>query len=421
MNAMKVDRRDFLRIAGLATASFALPRPIRGAVAAPRVVVIGGGFGGATAAKYIKLWGGNVDVTLVDRAPKHYACILSNLVVTGQLPLSRVTLDYSGLTARGVRFLGGEAAEIDPVAKKVFVQTASGRTALDYDRLILSPGVEFIAPPGNYNADLTPHAWKAGPQTELLRKRLAAVPLRGTVVMTIPPAPYRCPPGPYERACVIADYLKRKKKGARIVVLDANASIIAEPENFGRAFESYRGILEYRPGVAVLSVDSRLRRVTTNQGTFTGSLVNLIPAMKAGQIVHGAGLVNDASGRWAGVDPLTYASSVHPDIHVIGDSQATGQPKSGHMANSQAKVCADAIIRSFSGQAPDPAPVTASACYSPISSTRASWLTVAFRYDPASRAMKRVDPSFGEAREASSENFEQMFKWAENIFADSFK
>jgi NADPH-dependent 2,4-dienoyl-CoA reductase/sulfur reductase-like enzyme len=219
----------------------------------------------------------------------------------------------------------------------------------------------------------------------------------------------------------VADYLKRKKKGAKVIVLDANASIQAEPINFGNAFnKTYKGILTYVPNATVNEVDSSTKTIITAAGTFKGVVLNVIPNQRAGQIVTSAGLANDPTGRWSTVDPLNYASTAHPDIHILGDSQATGQPKSGHMANSQAKVCADAIIRAFNGEAPDPSPVTSSACFSPITATTASWLTASFQYDPATKAMKRVDASFAEAAKPTSDGMQQMFQWANNIFADSF-
>lgn len=416
-----MNRRNFLKLAGLASATLALPRVLRAAAAAPRVVVVGGGFGGATVAKYLKLWGGNVDVTLIDRNPQHYACILSNLVVTGQLPLDRITLGYGDLQSRrGVRIVQGEAFEVNPVDRRVLVQTSGGRMSYGYDHLVLSPGIDFIPPAGNYDPQLTPHAWQAGPQTLLLKQQLAAMPAGSTFVMNVPPSPYRCPPGPYERACVVADYLKRRKRGARVIVLDANAEIQAEPATFSRAFnETYRGMLSYVPRAEIVSVDSSTRSVVTTQGAFRGAVLNLIPTQRAGGIVSRANLVNDATGRWALVNPLTYGSIINPEIHILGDSQGTGQPKSGHMANSQAKVCADAILRAFNGEAPDPAPTTSSACFSPISATKASWLSASFQYDSIQRAMARVD--LGEAHAPTSDGLQQMFQWADNIFADSFR
>lgn len=415
-----MNRRNFLQFAGLASACFALPRALRAQTAAPRVVIVGGGFAGATVAKYLKLWGGNIDVTLIDRNAAHYACILSNLVVTGQIPLDRVKLGYSDLqTKRGVHFHQGEVLEIDPAAREVVAKIGSSTNVFPYDHLVLAPGIEFVAPAGDYREDLTPHAWKAGPQTLLLKQQLSAMTNRGTFVMNIPKSPYRCPPGPYERACVVADYLKRKKSGARIIVLDANTSLQAEPTTFGRAFnETYRSLLTYVSGAEVSSVASSSRTVITSKGSFTGSVLNFIPNQRAGEIVTKAGLANDPTGRWALVNPLNYASTLYPEIHILGDSQGTGQPKSGHMANSQAKVCADAIIRDFHGEAPDPAPATSSACFSPITSTKASWLSASFQYSPATASMVRVD--LGEAHEPTSDGFQQMYQWADNIFADSF-
>lgn len=416
------NRRSFLKLVGLATAGFSLPNIGRAGAGAPRVLVIGGGFGGATVAKYLRLWGGNIDVTLVDRNANHIACILSNLVVTGAMTIDRITLGYSELQTRhGVTFVQGEAISVDPAGKQVTVRSGGDRQEIQYDKLVLSPGIEFIAPPGDYDPQLTPHAWIAGPQTLLLRNMLSAMSRNQRFILTIPPSPYRCPPGPYERATAVADYLQRRKPGARIIVLDANPGIQAEPKNFGRAFsELYRNVLTYVPNAPVTSVDSAGRTVVTPAGTFEGAVVNIIPVHKAGSIVANAGLVNDPSGRWALVNPLSYASTAAPDIHILGDSQGTGQPKSGHMANAQAKVCADAIIRAFNGEAPDPNPVTSSACYSPITSSKAAWLTASYQYYPVSGTMTRVDASFMEAPQPTSDGMQQMFQWANNIFADSF-
>lgn len=415
-----MNRRNFLQLAGIASASFALPRGLRANTAAPRVVIVGGGFAGATVAKYLKLWGGDIDVTLIDRSAVHYACILSNLVVTGQLPLDRVKLGYTDLqTKHGVHFHQGEVLEVNPSSREVSALIGTTTHVFPYDHLVLAPGIEFIAPAGAYDPDLTPHAWKAGPQSLLLKQQLSAMPSNGRFVMNIPKSPYRCPPGPYERACVIADYLKRKKPNARITVLDANATIQAEPTTFERAFlETYKGNLTFVQGAEVSQVISAEKKIITTKGAFTGAVLNFIPNQRAGDIVTRAGLVNDPTGRWARVNPLTYGSTVYPEIHILGDSQGTGQPKSGHMANSQAKVCADAIIRAFNGEEPDPAPTTSSACFSPITSTKASWLSASFRYNPTDGTMTRYD--LGEAHEPTSDGFQQMYQWADNIFADSF-
>lgn len=414
----KINRRSFLKFVGAGAAFAAMPPIVRAATTAPRVVVIGGGFGGATAAKYIKFWGGNVDVTLIDPNIGHTACILSNLVLTGQKTLDQITFSYNTLSGRGVNVIQDFAIEIDPGGRTVLL---FGGARLPYDHLVLSPGIDFMSIPG-WDENLVPHAWRAGSQTTLLQNQLMAMPAGGTFVMTIPKAPYRCPPGPYERACMVADYVQRNKPGAKVIVLDGNAGIIAEPNTFGNAFnQTYAGTIEYHTNVAINSVDSPNRIINTSIGAIQASVLNVIGPMQAGKIVRDVGLAVDPSARWAPVDPLTYASTVYPEIHVIGDSQATGQPKSGHMANAQAKVCADAIVRNFAGLAPNPAPATNSACFSPITANTASWLTVVFQYDSATRTMKSVPASFGEASTPSVSNYKRMFTWADSLFSDTFR
>jgi len=422
LESTTLDRRKFIKLLGLAGATLAIPRLASAATPLARVVVVGGGFGGATAAKYLALWGkGKVQVTLVDASPQHISCILSNLVVTGALGMADITIGLGTLASKyGIKVVVGRATEVNPLAKTVSVSTTGGTVPLPYDHLILAPGIDFVTPAGNYDATLTPHAWVAGPQTTLLKSQVAGLKKRGVFLMNIPKAPYRCPPGPYERACVIADYIKRKKLGGKVIVCDANPGITAEPVGFGNAFsKTFKGIVEYMPNCTVLSVNSASKTFVTSLGNISGQVANYLPDMKAGALVSAAGLV-DAGARWAPVDPLSYGSIRHPDIHVIGDSQATAQPKSGTMANAQAKVCADAILRAIEGQAPDPVPVTMSACYSPITSRNASWLTASYQYDAATKAMKRVDASFGEAKAPSAENYIDMFDWANSLFEDTF-
>lgn len=414
-----LSRRDLLKALGSTLALSTLPGVARALGTPPRVVVVGGGFAGATVAKYLRDWSGNtVDVTLVDTAAAHVSCILSNLVLNRRVALPSITFSYERLRTRyGVKVVQGKAVSINAAQRRLRL---SDGTRLSFDRLVLAPGIEFDSVPGQ-DFSLVPHAWKAGSQTTLLRRQLEAMPDGGVFVMSIPQAPYRCPPGPYERACVVADYVKRAKPRSKVIVLDANPGITAEPQTFTRAFnETYAGIVEYRPGTQVSSVDSSSRTVVTNAGNLQAAVLNVIPRQKAPRLLADAGLLNDASGRWAGVDPLSYESTAIAGIHVIGDSQATGQPKAGHIANGEAKVCADAILRSFEGLPPDPAPSTNSACFSPITYDTASWLTVVFQYDPATRTMMAVPASRGEAPAPSRKNFSTMFDWAGNLFSDTF-
>jgi NADH dehydrogenase FAD-containing subunit len=219
----------------------------------------------------------------------------------------------------------------------------------------------------------------------------------------------------------VADYLRRNKPGSRVIVLDANPGIVAEQHTFTNAFNvTYAGTIEYYTNVTINEVNSDTRTVHTSIGSFTASVLNVIAEQQAGRLVRDAGLATDPTGRWAPVNVLSYATTAHADIHVIGDSQASTQPKSGHMASSQAKVCADAVLRGLVGLPPDPSPTTNSSCYSPISSKSASWLTASFQYNPASGGMAGVPAAAGEADKPSGGSYSEMFKWADNIFADSF-
>lgn len=254
------------------------------------------------------------------------------------------------------------------------------------------------------------------------------MPGNGVFVMTIPPAPYRCPPGPYERACTAAAILKARGGRGKVIVLDANPDIQAEKATFSKAFSTiYKDIVSYRPGVTVKSVNAATREVVTSAGRISGDVLNIIPPQRASALVRKSGVVPSGSD-WAPVDPISYESTLSgfSGVHVIGDSQGTKQPKSGHMANAQAKVCADAIVRLFNGEAINSADrlaniVTNSACYSPITASEASWLTAVFGYDVATGQMVLRPNSLAEAGSWSAGNYRQMFSWAKNLWADSFK
>ena len=386
-----------------------------------RVVVVGGGMAGATAAKFLRLWGGSgLDVTLIERDRQYQSNILSNLVLTGQRSMASLAYTHDKLSsAYGVKVVYGNVAEIDPAGKRVHL---ADNSSLPYDRLVLAPGIAFDTLPGLETAgDRIVHAWQAGPQTVTLQQQIAAMNAGGVFVLTIPKTPYRCPPGPYERACVVADYLKTRKAGSKVIVLDANASIAAEPVTFDTAFNfTHAGVIEYHSGVTINSIDPSTQTLDTSAGLIRGDVLNPIPPQRAGAIVSNtAGLAN-VNGRWAGVDVRSYESTALAGIHIIGDANGSTQPKAGHIANAEAKVCADAIVRILAGGSPDPSPVTNSACYSPITASTASWLTVVFGYDSATGTMKAMPGAAGEASSATRDNYDDMFVWFNNLMGDTF-
>ncbi|HOL64034.1 MAG TPA: FAD/NAD(P)-binding oxidoreductase [Accumulibacter sp.] len=389
---------------------------------AGRVVVIGGGMAGTTVAKYLRIWGGSkVQVTLVEPSSAYVANIMSNLVLNNQVSQSSLYFNWNRLTTYyGVQRIQGTVSGIDPVNRKV---TLAGGSTLSYDRLVVAPGIEMDVVPGLESAAaqaLVPHAWMPGTQISTLRTQIQSMAAGGTFLISVPKAPYRCPPGPYERACVVADYFRVYKPGSKVIVLDENPAIVAEAHTFTNAFASL-GII-YRPSTAVVSVDAVNRSVVTSAGTtIKASVLNIIPNHRAGRVLSNNGLVN-VGGRWAGVDVLTYQSTVAgaSNIHIIGDSTSSGQPKSGHIGNQEAKICADAIVRAFLGLAPDQQVVTNTACYSPVSATKASWLTAIYAYDPLSQAMKVTANSPGEALSPSSDNLQEMRQWFSNLMTDSF-
>lgn len=442
---MTIKRRNFLKLAGTAgigltmTGTSWLAWAHKKTVAASsnlttsavmantgikgRVGVVGGGMAGATVAKYLKLWGGaGIDVSLIERSAFYTSNIMSNLVLNGSRTIESLYFNWDRLAANyGINMVQGEVTNIDRFGKSIAL--SDGRSFM-FDRIVIAPGVDFDTVPGLEDSaaqSLVPHAWKAGPQTTLLRQMIAGIPNGGAFVMTIPAKPYRCPPGPYERACIVADWLKRNRSGAKVIVLDANREITAEAHTFTQAFNiTHAGVVEYYSGVTVNSVDAGNKRISTNLGVVQGNVLNVIPPHRSGKIISDIRLADDDTGRWTNVDVLTYEARQAPGIHVIGDASATTQPKAGHIANQEAKVCADAIVRLMSGLQPDPGPVTNSACYSPITFETASWLTAVYAYDPISKTMKIAHQAPIEASRPSKDNFEEMGKWFTTLMADSY-
>ncbi len=397
-----------------------------------KVVVVGGGMAGTTVAKYLRMWGGTgMDVTLVEPNATYVSNIFSNMVLTGERTISQLSFNYSTLASKyGVKIKNYAVTYIDPVGKKV---SLSNGTTLPYDRLVLAPGIDFEALPMTgtaANQAKIVHAWKAGTQTTSLQNQLKAMTKADTYILTIPPKPYRCPPGPYERACVVADYLKRVKGGGKVIVLDANPEIQAEALNFTQAFNvTHKGIITYVPNAVINGINADTMTVSTvGAGTFKGKVINAIPTHKAGNLItqSGIGLANapgpnSVPNKFAGVNVLTYESTAVPFVHVLGDSSATNQPKAGHIANAEAKVCADAIIQLLSNGIVNQAPMTNSSCFTPITKTTASWLSVVYRYDPTTKTMKPTGNGVTESNGATSGNYEDMLKWFNNLMSDTFK
>jgi len=419
----QLSRRSLLQGLGLGAIATVFPG-MAGAItnsSLPHVIVVGGGFAGATVAKYLKRWGGlGVQVTLIEPNRTYVSPILSNLVLNHQKSVANLSFNYVNHSQKyGINIVNELVDSIDKNSKEVLL---SDGTAITYDRLVLAPGIDFDAVTG-HDFIKVPHAWKAGEQTELLKAQIDAMVDGDDFVMTVPAAPYRCPPGPYERACVVADYLKNTKgyTNCTVTVLDANPSITVEATTFGNAFTNYG--VTYVPNAVIQSVDSGAKSVTYRVSgggdqTLTAATLNVIPNQKAGKIIFDAGL---NSGNWAPINPLTYESTLQTGIHIIGDSQGTGLPKAGHIANSEAKVCADAVLRSLKGLAPDPAPKTNSACYSPISSTTATWLTAVYEYNASTGSMQLVQGAgYPAASEPSTANYRDMFNWSGNLFAETF-
>ncbi|HZQ63093.1 MAG TPA: NAD(P)/FAD-dependent oxidoreductase [Casimicrobiaceae bacterium] len=421
-----MSRRTFLRHAGaLATLPMVMSAPARAAAARSRVVVVGGGYGGATVAKYLRMWSdGAVDVMLVEASPAFVSCPLSNLVLGGSKTIDDVTVPYDNLERRhGVRVVHDTATAVDVERRQVRLANGS---PLSYDRLVLSAGIDFLWSeiPSLDSDDARsriPHAWKAGPQTVALRRQLESMPDGGIFAITIPVAPFRCPPGPYERACQVAWYFRRAKPKSKILVLDANPEITSKPTLFKRAFaEEYKGIIEYRANVTLTDVDVATRTAKFElDDPVKADVLNVIPPQSAGAIARNAGVIT-ANDRWCEVDFLTMESIKVKGIHVLGDSIqiAPNMPKSGHMANQQAKVCAAAVLALLSGQAVDPAPVMNNTCYSFITDRDAAHVASVHQYDAAAKTMMPVQGAGGLSAAASPEEGRYGLAWARSIWAD---
>ena len=424
----KYTRRDFLKVAGssFAATSMALGFPYIAHAAKHRVVVVGGGVGGMIAAKYIAKGDSSIEVTVVEPKTYHHTCFMSNEVLGGGRNISTIKFGYDKLADHGIKLVQDKATAIDAAAHKVI--TAGGAT-LEYDRLVMSPGIAFkwgsIEGYDKAAAEIMPHAWIAGSQTVLLHKQLEAMDDGGLVVIAPPGNPFRCPPGPYERAAQIAHYLKHNKPKSKILILDAKDKF-SKQGLFMQGFKDvYGDMIEWVAGAdtggGVKRVNPKNMTVSTDFDDHKAAIANIIPAQKASQIAHDAGLTNDSG--WCPVDLGTFESKQHKDIHIIGDSSiATGMPKSGYAAGTEAKVCAASVVSLLQGKEPGTASY-ANACYSLIAPDYGISVVAVYRLaDDRSKIVKLaggLTPADASA-EARKREVQYAYSWFNNMTAEMF-
>ena len=397
-----------------------------GAGRGPKVVVVGAGFGGATAAKYVRMWSdGGIDVTLVEPRASFVSCPMSNLVLGGSKTMADITCSYATLVSKyGITLVRDTVTAVD--ADRHLVRLTSGAD-LPYDRLILSPGIDFMweALPGMATPaaqEKVLHAWKAGAQTVGLRQQLEAMPDGGVFALAIPLAPYRCPPGPYERACQVASYFSKAKPKSKVLILDANDDVISKAALFKKAWaDRYAGMVEYRPKQALTDVDVATSTLKFEfDDDIKADVLNVLPPMRAGDIAVNTGLAT-ANKRWCEVDFLTFESKAAKNIHVLGDAIQIAQamPKSGHMANQHGKVCAAAVVALLTGQAVNDAPVYNNTCYSFVSDEDAMHVASVHAWDAAHQTMLPVAGAGGLSKAANVLEGRMAVAWAQGIWADT--
>lgn len=416
-------RRQFLKAgAGVLAAGF----PLRAAAAArrakARVAVVGGGYAGATAAKYLRMLDPAIEVVLVEPNEAFVSCPLSNLVIGGFRTMAYITREYGTLASRhGVRLVRDRATAVDMDRRQV--RLARG-DAIAFDRVIVAPGIDFMWEelPAMNDAEARRkvlHAWKAGPQTAALRAQLEAMPNGGVLAISIPELPYRCPPAPYERACQAAAYFKAAKPRSKVLILDANGDVTSEAALFKKAWsELYAGMIEYRPDCRAVDVDVRTRTVKLELEEVRGDVLNVLPPMKAGGIAEPFVTVNK---RWCEIDWLSYESTVARGAHLVGDAllPAPVMPKSAHMANEHGKTCAAAVVALLNGEPPNPAPTLTSTCYSFVSDKLAVHVASVHKYDTRERTMKPVPGAGGVSPSMNPQEARHAHDWARNIWSDA--
>jgi NADPH-dependent 2,4-dienoyl-CoA reductase/sulfur reductase-like enzyme len=352
------------------------------------------------------------------------SCPVSNLVIGGQRTMADITNPYTGLSGKhGVRIVHDMVTSVDAVKKTA---TLAGGTVVQYDKLVLSPGIDFMwdqteGLKAAHESGQILHAWKAGAETMALRQQLESMRDGGTYAITIPEAPYRCPPGPYERASVIAAYFKRAKPKSKVLILDGNPDVTSKGPLFKRAWkELYGDMIEYRPQHKVTAVDAKTRTVKFEvQDDVKADVLNVLPVMRAGALAVQTGLAN-ANGRWCHVNFLNFESTAAKDIHVIGDAIqiAQGMPKSGHMANSHAKVAAAAIVAELQGMEVNPHPMLTNVCMSFVDETHAIHVASVHEYQAPKKSFFTIGGSGGVSDARSDLESRYADAWAKNIWAD---
>lgn len=386
----RLNRRTLLALAGTAAATLAAPALAAGPA---RVVIVGAGFGGASCARTLRRIAPGIQVTLVERDPAFITCPFSNGVIAGLDGIDSITHSYDGLRAAGVEVVIDSAAGIDGAARTLALQSGG---SLPWDRLVVSPGVDMIwdAIPGydEAAAELAPHAWKAGPQTLLLRAQLQAMADGGTVLIATPAPPFRCPPGPYERASLIAHYLSTQKPKSKLIIVDAQDAF-SKQKLFMEGWEAlYPGMIRWVPFAdngGLLSVDAAARSVETAFETFAADVLNIIPPQRAGAIAVAGGLTGDAN--WCEIDQATFESKVVPGVHVLGDAALAGEmPKSGFSASAQARVCAHVVAAALTG-GQSGKPVLFNTCYSLLAPDYGISVSDVFELDAVGTIKLRTD------------------------------
>ena len=390
-----------------------------------RVLVVGGGYGGATAAKYIRLLSDyQIDVMMVEPNRAFVSCPVSNLVLAGTKTLADITNPYTGLSSKhGVRVVHDAVTRVDP-ARKVATLASGGEVR--YDKLVMAPGIDFMweqteGLKAAHESGQVLHAWKAGPETLALRKQLEAMRDGGVYAITIPEAPYRCPPGPYERASVVAAYFQQHKPRSKVLILDGNQDVTSKGPLFKKAWkELYGPMVEYRPQHKVTAVDGQTRTVKFDvQDDVKADVLNVLPVMRAGRLAVDTGLAN-ANGRWCHTHFLNFESTAAKDIHVIGDAiqVAQGMPKSGHMANSHAKVTAAAIVAELTGLEINPHPMLTNVCMSYVDATHVIHVASVHEYETPKKSFFTIGGSGGVSDVRSDLEGRYAEAWAKNIWAD---